>query len=448
MINALSPLDGRYMTKTSVLRPYFSESALMRYRVMVEIEYLIALSSLRQIKIVPKFNTKQEKYLRSLYLNFNDKNAKRIKAIEKKTNHDVKAIEYFLRENLDKKGLKKVSGILHFGLTSQDVNNTALALMLRDAVKQAYLPALTKVQRKLVSLSKQLRAVAMLSRTHGQPASPSTVGKELYVFVARLDRQIASLKNQEYLSKFGGATGNFHTHALAYPDVNWPNFAKALMRKLGVTLNPLTSQIESYDAIAELCDNLKRIDTILIDLSRDIWTYISLDYFGQKTKAGEVGSSTMPHKVNPIDFENAEGNFGIARTLYTHFSEKLPISRMQRDLTDSTVTRNLGSAFAYSLIAFTSLEKGLNKLKLNKKALAADLEKHPEVLTEAVQTILRKHGVPNAYEKLKNLSRGKKLDLDSLRKFISNLDIPKKDKNLLLSLTPETYVGIAEKLVG
>ncbi|MDD4352079.1 MAG: adenylosuccinate lyase [Candidatus Gracilibacteria bacterium] len=447
MLNALSPLDGRYENKVADLRPYFSEAALMRYRVLVEVEYLIALAGVKEVKAVPKFTAGQEKFLKNLYLNFSEKDAERIKKIEETTNHDVKAVEYFLREKLDKNGLKKVSGMLHFGLTSQDINNTALALMLKEAVKNTYLPALTKLRNVLYAFAKKHKALPILAHTHGQAASPTTLGKEIYVFVTRLDRQITQLRKQEYLAKFGGATGNFHTHALAYPRVNWPQFAKSFVRKLGVTLNPVTTQIESYDAVAELCDNLRRIDTILLDLARDTWAYISLAYFMQQTKAGEVGSSTMPHKVNPIDFENAEGNLGLANALFAHFSEKLPISRLQRDLTDSTVTRNLGVALGYALLALDSLQKGIAKLKVNSVKIKEDLASHPEVLTEAIQTILRKHGVPDAYEKLKELSRGKKLQEKDLNAFIAKLTLPAAERKLLLSLTPEQYTGLAQKLV-
>lgn len=447
MLTALSPLDGRYADKVAALRSYFSEAGLMRYRVLVEVEYLIALGKLNQVRAVPKFTAGQESFLRDLYLNFSEKDAQAIKQIEKVTNHDVKAVEYFLRQKLEKKGMSKVAGMLHFGLTSQDINNTALALMLKESVQKVYLPTLNKVQKTLLTMSRKYKAEAMLAHTHGQPASPTTLGKELYVFVNRLVRQIASLKQQEYLAKFSGATGNFHTLSLAYPEVSWPQFAKNFARSLKLTLNPVTTQIESYDAVAELCDNLRRIDTILIDLARDLWTYISLGYFIQQTKAGEVGSSTMPHKVNPIDFENAEGNLGLANALYAHFSEKLPISRLQRDLTDSTVTRNIGVALGYSLLALESLMKGLGKLKINKVKLQNDLALHPEVLTEAVQTLLRVEGVPQAYEKLKALARGKDLNLKELRSFIERLPLDSGHKRLLLKLEPSAYLGIASKLV-
>lgn len=446
-LTAISPLDGRYRDKVANLSAFFSEWALMKYRLNIEVQWLIFLCNEAKLDGTTRLTGAEIKFLKSLVENFDEKEAARVKAIEKTTNHDVKAIEYYMKEQIkDQKKLHDLSEFIHFGCTSEDINNTAYTLMIADSMKSVMIPAISVLVTDLHKLALQFADVPMLARTHGQPASPTTVGKELINFVARLDREISTLKKIEQLAKFSGAVGNFNAHIAAYPKLSWEKIGTAFIKSLGLVPNLYTAQIETHDALASHCDSLARINTILIDLSRDIWMYISYGFFKQKTKAGEVGSSTMPHKVNPIDFENAEGNFGIANSLLRHFAEKLPISRMQRDLTDSTVMRNVGSGFAYSLLAFSSLTKGLGKLELNTEALEKDLETNVEVLAEPVQTVLRKYKVSGAYEKLKELTRGKRITLNEMREFIKQLNIPEVDKKYLLTLTPATYTGLAAKL--
>ncbi len=446
-LTALSPLDGRYHEKVAALGLYFSECALMKYRLHVEIEWLIFLCNVTKLSGTSKISETDCLFLRKLVTDFDATQGERVKAIEKTTNHDVKAIEYYIKEKIaDNKKLIELAEFVHFGCTSEDINNTAYSLMIEAAVEAEILPALYGVTDTLYELAQENSDIAMLARTHGQPASPTTVGKEFINFVARLEREISSLRNIPYLAKFSGAVGNFNAHISAYPKLDWSKIASSFITHLGLVPNLYTAQIETHDMLAQQSDSLARINTILTDLSRDIWMYISYGFFKQKTKAGEVGSSTMPHKVNPIDFENAEGNFGLANALLRHFAEKLPISRMQRDLTDSTVFRNIGSALGYSLLAYTSLEKGLGKLELNEAALEKDLAENVEVLAEPVQTVLRKNKVSGAYEKLKELTRGRRITLKDMREFIKQLKIPAVDKKYLLGLTPSTYTGIASKL--
>jgi adenylosuccinate lyase len=444
---SLSPLDGRYLEKVRELSCYFSESALMQYRIKVEAEYLIALSEEPSIKGVKRFSASEKAKVRSLYQKFSGKDANEIKKIERVTNHDVKAVEYFMKRKLERTALKKYTEFIHFACTSEDINNLAYAMMLKDSIRDIMIPYLTKVQKELVKKAKQWKKIPMLARTHGQPATPTTLGKELFVFAKRLERQINQLRKQEYLGKFSGATGTFAAHKAAYPGVNWQKFAIKFIRSLKLTPNLVTAQIEPHDFQAEIYHNVARCNTIGIDLARDTWLYISQNYFGQKLKAGEVGSSTMPHKVNPIDFENAEGNFGLSNAFLIHLANTLPISRLQRDLTDSTIQRNIGSAFGYSLLACKSLLKGLSKLTVNKSVLRSDLDNNLEVLAEALQTVMRRYGVEKPYEKLKKLTRGKRITRKDLDSFIDTLKIPVAEKKRLKKLTPATYIGIAEKLV-
>lgn len=449
MLKNLSPLDGRYATKLDPLREYFSEFALMKYRCVVELKYLEALGNEAKIKEVKKFSAAEKKLVENIIADFNEKDAQRIKIIEKTTNHDVKAVEYFLAEKLQKTSLKNRIPFLHFALTSEDVNNLAYALMTREAGKYEILPEIKKVHREILKRAKAWKKIPMLSRTHGQPATPTTLGKEFFVFAERLKRKIYSLENeQKIFGKLSGATGNFAAHAVAYPEVNWEKFTIKFVKYLGLVPNLATTQIESHDWNAEVCDTIRGINNILTDLARDVWTYISLNFFKLKKKEGEVGSSTMPHKVNPIDFENAEGNFGVANSLLSFLSDKLPISRMQRDLTDSTVLRNCGNAFGHSFLGWKSLQTGLGKLEVNKAKLLEDLRENPEVLAEAIQTILRKTGDPKAYEKLKDFTRGEKLTLEKIQEFVEISGLPKAEKEKLLKLTPEKYIGLSEKLVG
>ncbi|MFA6458331.1 MAG: adenylosuccinate lyase [Patescibacteria group bacterium] len=447
MLLSLSPLDGRYAAKVAVLRPYFSEFALMKYRTVVELKYLEALGDEAKIREVAKFSAAERKLVDQMLLNFSGKDAAEIKQIEATTNHDVKAVEYFLQRKLEKTSLRKRIPFLHFALTSEDVNNLAYALMVRDAGKYEILPELKKLHAEILRRAKNWKNLPMLARTHGQPATPTTLGKEFFVFAKRLERKITQLSKQEILGKLNGATGTFAAHAIAFPEVNWESFSQKFIRKLGLTPNLATTQIESHDWIAEVCDELRGVNNILTDLARDIWNYISWGFFKLQKKEGEVGSSTMPHKINPIDFENAEGNFGLANALLGFLSDKLPISRMQRDLTDSTVLRNLGVAVGHAFLGWQSLTKGLGKLEVNRPKILADLEANPEVLAEAIQTILRKNGDASAYEKLKKLTRGEQLSVELIHEFVQNLDIPAADKKRLLALTPEKYVGIAGKLV-
>ena len=446
-ITSISPIDGRYSNQTESLKPIFSEFGLIKNRVKVEILWLIALSNDKEIKELPKFSKQNLKYLNNFILNFNEKDAKAIKAIEKKTNHDVKAIEYWLRIQLKKKKLGMVNEFIHFSLTSEDVNNLSYALMLKEGLTSIIIPNIKQISSILKSNSKKFSSVPMLSRTHGQTASPTTLGKEFANVNYRIERQINQLKNLEILGKINGAVGNFNAHISAYPKKNWPAFAKKFVSSLKLTNNPLTTQIEPHDFIAEIFQNVTRINTILIDLNRDIWGYISLGYFKQKVIKGEIGSSTMPHKVNPIDFENSEGNLGLSNAILNHLAEKLPLSRWQRDLTDSTVLRNIGVGFAYGLIAYRSCIKGLNKIEVNKSIMHTELEKSWEVLAEPIQTVMRKHGIKNSYEKLKEITRGKgKISQESIHHFIKNLKISKEDKNYLLELTPHSYIGLANQL--
>jgi adenylosuccinate lyase len=444
-LEAISPVDGRYRRATRKLADYFSEGALIKYRVLVEVEYFIALCEL-PLPQLKSFNQKLFKSLRAIYKNFSGEDGHRVKEIEKITNHDVKAVEYFLKEKFDELDLQAFKEFIHFGLTSQDINNTALPLSLKQACEDVLTPLVNDVIELLRSKAGQWKDVALLARTHGQPASPTNLGKEIYVFVERLIVQTEMLNTVPYSAKFGGATGNFNAHHVAYPDVDWRTFADHLVnRVLGLSRSKVTTQIEHYDNLAAFCDNLKRINTILIDLDRDIWSYISMDYFKQKIKPGEVGSSTMPHKVNPIDFENSEGNLGVANAIFEYLAAKLPISRLQRDLTDSTVTRNIGVAVAHTVIGLKSLVRGLNKLILNADVIRADLQKNWAVVAEAIQTILRRENYPEPYEALKGLTRTHaRLDQKIIAEFIESLDVSRDVKDELLKISPENYTGICE----
>ena len=441
-LHALSPIDGRYAAATSDLRSFFSEAALFRYRLIVEIEYFIELSK-SGFPLEGKLNAEQILTLRNLYAQFSDADALRIKEIEKTTNHDIKALEYFIKEKLDALGMHSVREWVHFGLTSQDINNTAIPLSLKDANEQVIFPTLDGL---IVQLNEKIggwKSIPMLARTHGQPASPTLLGKEFDVFRERLQNQVSQLQNSTWAAKFGGATGNFNAHHVAFPALNWIEFSNVLLQRLGLTRSHPTTQIEHYDHLAAYCHNLMRINTILIDLCRDVWTYISMDYFTQKVKAGEVGSSAMPHKVNPIDFENAEGNLGYANAILGHLAEKLPISRLQRDLTDSTVLRNVGVPLAHSLIALKSLKRGIEKLVVNEEAIRSDLDRNAVVLAEAIQTILRREGFENPYEMLKDLTRGKaRVTIDDIRAFVEILNVSPAVKMELLALDPASYTGM------
>ncbi len=441
-LTAISPVDGRYRSKSAGLDEYFSEFALIRYRVKVEVEYFIALCEL-PLPQLANFDHKYFPTLRSFYENFTVENAQEIKDIEKVTNHDVKAVEYFLKRRFDELDLKKFKEFIHFGLTSQDINNVAVPLTLRDANTNIYLPAMQELRDKLFAMAEEWKDVPMLAHTHGQPASPTHLGKEIYVFVERIDNQINNLKNIPFCAKFGGATGNMNAHKIAYPQIEWKNFANNYINNnLGLTRLQTTTQIEHYDFMAAYFDAVKRINTILIDLARDVWQYVSMEYFKQKIKAGEVGSSAMPHKVNPIDFENAEGNLGLANAIFEHLSAKLPISRMQRDLTDSTVTRNVGVPLAHTMIAISSLLKGLDKLILNEEKLSADLLNNYAVVAEAIQTILRREEVEGAYELLKGLTRtNEKVTRESIDRFIDELPVSDEVKAEMHVITPENYTG-------
>lgn len=444
---AVSPLDGRYASKVEALRPIFSEFGLMQRRVLVEIHWLIALADEPGIAEVAPFKASARAALMAISDDFSVADGERIKAIESETNHDVKAVEYFIKERIGgNPELSAAKEFVHFACTSEDINNLAYSLILRDARDRVLLPTLDQLSSRLHGMAEVFAAQPMLSRTHGQTASPTTLGKELANVAARLDRQRKQIANVELLGKINGAVGNYNAHVVAYPDVDWPAFAQRFVDGLGLTFNAYTTQIEPHDCIAEIGDATRRSNTILIDLARDIWGYISLGYFRQTLKAGEVGSSTMPHKVNPIDFENAEGNFGIANALFEHFSAKLPISRWQRDLTDSTVLRALGTAFGHTQIALDSLTKGMAKLQVDANRLDADLDASWEVLAEAVQTVMRRHGLPNPYEQLKALTRGQGITRESMRVFIETLDLPEIDKRRLLEMTPGSYTGLAEKL--
>lgn len=445
-LTAISPVDGRYRNKTEKLADYFSEQALIRYRIRVEVEYFIALCEL-PLPQLRGVDPAAFKALRSFYTDFSTADAERVKQIESVTNHDVKAVEYVIKEKMDVIGLGDCKEFIHFGLTSQDINNTAIPLSLKEALNDVYYPAIEQIRDKLEAFAHEWRGVAMLARTHGQPASPTTLGKEFMVYVERLEKQLAQLHAIAVPAKFGGATGNFNAHHAAYPAIDWVAFANRFVgEKLGLSRSQYTTQIEHYDNLAAIFDNMKRIDTILIDLSRDMWMYISEEYFKQQIKAGEVGSSAMPHKVNPIDFENAEGNLGIANAVFAHLASKLPLSRLQRDLTDSTVLRNIGVPIAHALIAFQSLMKGLGKVILNREALERDLEQNWAVVAEGIQTILRREGYPKPYEALKALTRtNTHITHEAITAFIATLDVAESVKEELRALTPSTYTGIYGK---
>ena len=447
MITAISPIDGRYASKVSPLSECFSEYALLKNRVKVEVMWLLALCNEKGIAECRAVTGAEEEQLRTIVTGFTPAEAEKIKKIEAVTNHDVKAVEYYLKEQLEGTSLADLSEFIHFACTSEDINNLSHALMLKDG-----LAALTPLQLQIIdmlkALAKQFKDVPMLARTHGQTASPTTIGKELAVFAARLQKQSSGIAAVDILGKLNGAVGNFNAHLSAYPQVDWPALTKAVIEDdLGLSQNLFTTQIEPHDYMAEMFDGLARWNTILTDLNRDIWTYVSMAYFGQKTIKGEIGSSTMPHKVNPIDFENSEGNCGLANALFSHLAAKLPISRLQRDLTDSTVLRNMGVGFGYSMIAYHSTLKGLGKLKLNEQNLANDLDKAWEVLAEPIQTVMRKAGIENPYEKLKDLTRGQVIDKETIRTFVEGLELDDADKQRLLEMSPGSYTGMASKIV-
>lgn len=441
-LSAVSPIDGRYAAQTEALRHYFSEGAFMRYRVRVEVEYFIALSQFG-VELLADFPAERAADLRRLYQDFSTDDMQAIKDIEKVTNHDVKAVEYFIKQKLDEMGLGHYKEMVHFGLTSQDINNTSQPLMLKEALHEVILPELDKVLALLDEKAAEWRGVSMLARTHGQPASPTVLGKEIHVFVERLRKQIDQLKAIPFSAKFGGATGNLNAHYVAYPEKDWVGFANRFVNGvLGLDRSQTTTQIEHYDNAAAVFDALKRINTICLDLCRDMWMYISMEYFKQKIKEGEVGSSAMPHKVNPIDFENAEGNLGLANAILQHLAAKLPVSRLQRDLTDSTVCRNVGVPLAHMVVSYKSIQKGLNKLVLNRAAFEADLQNNWAVVAEAIQTVLRTQGYPNPYEALKQLTRtGEKITQDHIRRFIDGLEIPDALKDRLKRIAPDNYTG-------
>jgi adenylosuccinate lyase len=438
---SISPIDGRYYDKVKSLSNYFSEFALIKYRVFVEVEYLIALSKL-SLKNFPPFNNEQIQYLKSIVDNFSIQDAEHIKEIEKKINHDVKAVEYFIKEKLDAKGLSDIKEFVHFGLTSQDINNTAIPLSLKDFLVKEFFPSLENLINELSSISKKYSNISMLARTHGQPASPTTLGKELHVFVYRVENQFSDLKKIPVKAKFGGATGNFNAHYVAYPQVNWIQFADDFIQSVGLSRYAFTTQIENYDYLSSLMDAVKRINTILIDFCVDVWMYISINYFQQKVNPNEVGSSAMPHKVNPIDFENAEGNLKYANAIFEFLSEKLPVSRWQRDLTDSTVIRNLGVPFAHTMLSISSIQKGLSKIIPNEKVIENELNNNWQVVAEAIQTILRREKYPNAYEVLKQLTRGNtEINSESIHQFIDTLFVSDEVKKELKNITPKNYIG-------
>ena len=442
-LGALSPLDGRYSSSVKELNAYFSEAALMRYRVYVEVEYLIALGREKKVHELPALSDRQKNRLRSSYQKFDLNSAQIVKDIEAETNHDVKAIEYYIQKHCG----AKLHPWIHFALTSEDINNISYTLMWCHAMKQVYVPMLTKLQRNLKAMAKRYRSVPMLSMTHGQPATPTTFGKELGVLFKRIDRQMVQIKKQSFLGKLSGATGTWSAHTSAYPKMDWVKFTSKFVRSLGLQPNTVTTQIESHDSMAESFHQVLRINSILKDLCQDLWMYVSRGILSQKKVAGEVGSSTMPHKINPIQFENAEGNLGLSNALLSHLAQKLPISRMQRDLTDSTVLRNQGVALGYSFLALKSISKGLSRITINKNKMKFELNEHWEVLAEAIQTILRKEGKIDAYEKLKDLTRGEKINESSITDFISSLKISDENKEALLSLKPESYVGKASDII-
>jgi len=441
-LNAISPVDGRYRSKTASLASFFSEEALIKYRVRIEVEYFIALCQI-PLPQLQEFDSSKFETLRDIYKNFDAKDAEEIKEIEKTTNHDVKAVEYFIKSAFDKMGISQFKEFIHFGLTSQDINNTAIPLSIKEAMNEVYVPQYLEVLEKLNQLVGEWAEIPMLARTHGQPASPTRLGKEVEVFVQRLKEQFNLLNDIPSAAKFGGATGNYNAHQVAYPRIDWKEFGQNFVHGLGLYHSFPTTQIEHYDHMAALFDTLKRINTIILDLDRDFWTYVSMDYFKQRIKKGEVGSSAMPHKVNPIDFENSEGNLGIANALFEHLSAKLPVSRLQRDLTDSTVLRNVGVPFAHTILAFQSTLKGLNKLLLNKEKFEQDLENNWAVVAEAIQTILRREGYPNPYEALKGLTRtNDKINQQLIASFIDTLEVSDVIKDELKAITPSNYTGI------
>lgn len=442
-LTSISPLDGRYSKTVEELTEYFSEPALMYYRIKVEIEYLIALGDEKGIKELPAFSKTEQIKLRNIYKNFNSSAAQKVKDIEEITNHDVKAVEYYLQGRLK----KSLHPWIHFALTSEDVNNLSYSLMWQDGLNQVYLPALKTVNKELKKLARKYKNVSMLALTHGQPATPTSLGKEFAVFAGRLQRQLQHIKSHRLLGKLSGATGTWAAHATSYPNINWISFSKRFVKSLGLEPNLITTQIESNDSLAESYHNLIRVNTILLDFCRDVWLYISRGVFGQKTKIGEVGSSTMPHKVNPIQFENAEGNLGIANAYLSHLAQTLPVSRMQRDLSGSTIIRNQGVPVAHSLLACKNIVKGIDRLTVNRKKIREELDNHWEVLAEAIQTTLRKSGDRLPYERLKNLTRGQKITQEDIQAFVQSLDLPKKEKQTLLDLTPENYTGLAARIV-
>lgn len=446
-VTAISPIDGRYAAQTEDLADSFSEYALIKCRVRVEIEWLLFMAEQPGIAAVRPFSDAERTYLNSIVDGFDAAQAERVKEIEQTTRHDVKAVEYFLQERLRETSLADVIPFIHFGCTSEDINNLAYGLMLRGGIRGQWQPLAAKMVDQVAALAEATREVAMLARTHGQPASPTTLGKELAVFVHRWRRQLAQIEAVEYLGKFNGTVGNFHTHSIAYPHLPWEDLSRAFVERLGLTFNPLTTQIESHDWIAELAHALIRFNTITLGFDQDVWTYISLAYFKQRVVAGEVGSSTMPHKVNPINFENSEANLGVSNALLAHLATKLPVSRLQRDLTDSSALRNVGTAVAHSYVALQSTRRGLGVLEVNPAALSRDLDDAWEVLAEPIQTIMRRIGTPDAYERLKALTRGAGITKEGIQTFIADLDLPNDDKQRLLALTPKTYIGLAAQLV-
>ncbi|MGI9947383.1 adenylosuccinate lyase [Vibrio hyugaensis] len=447
-LTAVSPVDGRYGSKTIALREIFSEYGLLKYRTIVEIRWLQKLAATAEIAEVPAFSAEANQFLDDLAANFSEEDARRIKEIERTTNHDVKAVEYFLKEKVaDVPELHAVNEFFHFACTSEDINNTSHALMLKEARETVILPEIRNLIDAIKALAVEYRDIPLLSRTHGQPASPSTMGKEMANVAYRMERQFKQIENVEILAKINGAVGNYNAHLSAYPELDWHQFSEEFITEsLGVTWNPYTTQIEPHDYIAELFDAVARFNTILIDFDRDVWGYIALGHFKQKTIAGEIGSSTMPHKVNPIDFENSEGNLGLANAVFGHLAQKLPVSRWQRDLTDSTVLRNLGVGVGYAIIAYTSTLKGISKLEVNREALLAELDKNWEVLAEPVQTVMRRYGIEKPYEKLKELTRGKRVDGEAMRNFIDGLELPEHEKARLKEMTPANYIGQAIEL--
>lgn len=446
-LKSISPLDGRYASYAHGLSDYFSEWALIKYRLHIEVEWLIMMSSVPEIDLVPPFSEQESKLLRSWVNEFDERQAERVKEIENTIRHDVKAIEYYLKERLRSASLERVQEAVHFCCTSEDINNLAYALILKEGIQREWLPLARQVVEGVATLSEATRSTPMLARTHGQPASPSTMGKELAVFVYRWQRQLEQLDRAEYLGKFNGAVGNYNAHAIAYPEVAWEDVSRRFVNGLGLTFNPLTTQIESHDYMAELFHVLTRFNNIILDFDRDMWSYVSLGYFRQRTVKEEVGSSVMPHKVNPIDFENSEANMGIANALLEHLASKLPVSRLQRDLSDSSAQRNIGTALGNSVVGLRSALKGIERVQINNEMLRHDLENAWEVLAEAVQTVMRKDGLADPYERMKALTRGARITEDKMREFVGSLDLPKTDKERLLAITPSDYTGYAADLV-